>query len=114
MCLGVVDPNRVAQEELPAPELEARRREGYAAELDDPDPAVITYTTLSIAMALNELMLRITGIGDGTFSRAMLLAHDRRIQLGNRSPIPGHWCADRLTWGAGVTPRYLGQAWPTE
>jgi len=39
MCWGVVDPIRVAQAQLPRDELEARRREGYALELDDPDPA---------------------------------------------------------------------------
>jgi hypothetical protein len=111
MCLGVVDPDRVAQEQLPTHELEARRREGYARELDDPDPAVITYTTLSAALALNELMLRITGAADGSFSRSMLLAHDRRIQLRNPEPVAGHWCADRKNWGAGVTTHFLGRAW---
>lgn len=114
MCWGVVDPVRVAQAQLPAHELEERRREGYAAELNHSDPAVIIYTTLSAALALNELIVRITGIGDGSFARSMLFAHDRRIQLRNHPATEGHWCGDRQKWGAGVTARYLGRAWPAE
>jgi len=111
-CSEVIDQDRARAEQLPEHERADLRRQGYAPELEDPDPAVITYTTLSAALAFNELVLRLTGIAADAPSRTMLFSHDRRIQLTTPGPIAGHWCAKTEDLGAGVTKRFLGRAWP--
>lgn len=112
-CSEVVDQDRLRAEQLPADELVELQRQGYAPEMNDPDPAVIAFTMRTAAEALSDLILRITGAADQAPSRTMTFVHDRRIQLTTPPPIPGHWCDDRSIWGLGVTRRrFLGRVWP--
>jgi molybdopterin/thiamine biosynthesis adenylyltransferase len=112
-CSEVIDQVRLRAEQLPERERAELRRQGYAPELRDPDPAVIAFTMRTATEAFSELLLRITGAAVDAPSRSMTFVHDRRIQITTPSAIPGHWCADRSIWGRGATgPRYLGRAWP--
>lgn len=112
-CSEVVDQDRLRAEQMPEHELAELQRQGYAPEMDDPDPAVIAFTMRTAAEAFSELILRIAGAADQAPSRTMTFIHDRRIHLTTDPPVPGHWCGDRAIWGRGVTSRrFLGRAWP--
>jgi hypothetical protein len=112
-CSDVVDQERARAEQLSEVELVELRRQGYAPEMNDPDPAVITFTMRAATDAFSELIVRITGIGDQAPSRTMAFVHERSIHLTSDRPIPGHWCGNREIWGRGVTRKqFLGRSWP--
>lgn len=110
-CWGVIDSERVRAEHLTPDELRAQQREGYAAGLDDPDPAVIAYTTLVAAMAVHELITRLTRIAPDAPDRVVFLGRSREISSSVRAPAPNHWCGNRGVWGTGLTRRFLDLAW---
>lgn len=111
-CVGQVNQERLAAEQLESDELKALQAEGYAPELDTRDPAVIAYTTMIAATAVSELLLRLTGAGVPGVSRVMIRAHDRQILNTHVAGDPDHWCAQQATWGTGVTrTKPFGRAW---
>jgi hypothetical protein len=110
-CWGVIDSDRVRAEHLTPDELRAQQREGYAPGLDDPDPAVIAYTTLAAAMAVHELITRLTRIAPMAPDRVIFLGRSRQTSSAVRAPSPGHWCGNPGVWGTGMTRRFLDQAW---
>lgn len=113
VCWNVVDQARLHIEQLGEPERAALRAEGYVPELGEPDPAVVTYTTLVAGLAVNELILRITGAAPAGGQQIMLRAHEREIRTASRANNPAHWCSRPETLGAGVGDPYLGRAvWP--
>jgi molybdopterin/thiamine biosynthesis adenylyltransferase len=109
-CLKVIDPIRLTAEQLPAQERQARIAEGYAPELDDRDPAVITYTTMVATWAINELIERIVGFGDRAPFELHVRAHERKISTSSTPPDSQHFCAQPARWGAGDEPRFLGRS----
>jgi proteasome lid subunit RPN8/RPN11 len=109
-CWGTIDQARMRAEQLPPEEAAALEREGYAPALDEPDPAVIPFTTLVASIAVGELLLRLTGAAIDGAHRTMVLVHDRRISTASMDPDRGHWCGQPQTWGLGVSDkRYLGR-----
>jgi len=64
VCRHLISPQRMLEEGMRRsdPELYARyRRAGYVEGEDDPSPAVVTFTTETAAVAVNELFHRLTG-----------------------------------------------------
>lgn len=115
ICRGRVDLARAAAELLPAAEREARVREGYAPELAGVEPAVVAYTTLTAALAVNELLDRMVGHGARPApSEVLARVHDRELSTNTRQPRSGHYCdpAQGLL-GAGDREPFLEQAWAT-
>jgi molybdopterin/thiamine biosynthesis adenylyltransferase len=101
-CRGRIDPNRLREEQLPDAEREQLADEGYAQGLADPDPAVLTYTTMIASYAVDELLQRLFGLGEEPRSSEILIRPlQRKVRRLGGGPIEGHFCAD---------PRILGRA----
>ncbi len=112
VCHGDVNPDRVRDETMSVDELAVRQDQGYAPELDAPDPAVITYTTMTAALALNELLGRLFGFTDET-NHLILLAHDRRVSRQRRERVGQHRCGDLRQLASGLEPPFLDWPWGT-
>lgn len=113
ICRGRVD-LALARDETMRPEERTRlAEEGYARGLDDPDPAVIAYTTAVAAAAVNEFLDLVIGFGESDVQRELLLRIlDRSTSRVAGSPAPGHFCEDHLRWGRGDVEPALDMIWP--
>jgi molybdopterin/thiamine biosynthesis adenylyltransferase/proteasome lid subunit RPN8/RPN11 len=112
-CRGRIDPNRLREEQLPDAEREALIDEGYAQGLANPDPAVLTYTTMIASYAIDELLQRFFGFGEEPRSSEILIRPLRReIRRLGGSPRDGHFCADPKLVGRADREPPLGMPWP--
>jgi hypothetical protein len=111
VCRGLIDQSRVQAEQLSAEELARRQAEDYAPNLDTPDPAVITYTTLAACLALDEFLRRLTGIAWSDRSRALYQSAQGSVSGQASQASQGHWCANPATFGRGVESRLLDLTW---
>lgn len=112
VCHGDVNPDRLRDEMLPPQELIARKAAGNAPELDEADPAVIPYTTMAAAAALNELLGRLFGFtAEG--NHLLLLPHERRMSPQHRDRVGTHRCGDTSKSAAGLAAPFLDWSWGT-
>jgi molybdopterin/thiamine biosynthesis adenylyltransferase/proteasome lid subunit RPN8/RPN11 len=113
LCRGRIDLRRAAAEQMPAEQRRRLAEEGYAPELEGVEPAVVAYTTLVAAMAVNELLERLVGYGvEPAPGEVLARVHDRELSTNTRSPNPGHYCADgALQRGAGDREPMLELTW---
>jgi len=116
ICRHRIDMARANAELLSAQELADRQAEGYAPELTGIEPAVISYTTLTAALAVNELLERLVGFGhDPAPTEVIARLHDRELSTNTRLPNVGHFChpeAGQL--GDGDQQPFLGWTWPQD
>lgn len=113
LCRGVVDPARAREEDLrrSSPEdYERQKREAYVRGAGNPAPAVITFTTATACMAIDELLQALVGFrgGDGwTWNRVRRfdLMKDRvpGALSGDHCPI----CESQEYWGRGDLHPFL-------
>jgi molybdopterin/thiamine biosynthesis adenylyltransferase len=118
-CRGRISADRVRAEvvdELNPVEAERLRREGYAPELTDSDPAVITFTTSIAAAAINQFLHRLTGfMGSDANATEIIHRFDANHIGKNRTPSkPDCFCADRSKWGRGDQKVFLDTTWRPE
>jgi len=115
MCRGRVDPQRAAAELLDEQELRDRQREGYAPELAGVEPAVVSYTSITGALAVSELLERLTGYGRTPAPNEVIARlHERELSTNSRSPKTGHFCQpDSPALGSGDRPNLLDWTWRT-
>jgi ThiF family len=113
ICRGVVDPIAMRNDMLTPGERAAREAEGYAPELGDPDPAVVSYTSLIAALAVSEFLSRLFGIGDENSAPGELLfrIHDHKLSSVAGTARPGHYCGSSAEWARGDEVPLLGQTW---
>lgn len=112
VCRGRVDANRMREESLDPQERARLVAEGYAQGLDEPDPAVITYTTLVASLAVNELLSRLFGFGEDPAPTELLVrAHERTINRLSGHSRPDHYCVDPAALGSGDVDPPLGMLW---
>jgi molybdopterin/thiamine biosynthesis adenylyltransferase len=110
-CRGRIDPNRLREEQLPEEEREALAREGYAQGLAEPDPAVVTYTTMIGSFAVDEMLQRLFGFGQDSSSEILVRPARREVRrLGGQS-VPGHFCVDSGVTGRADREPPLGLGW---
>jgi len=115
-CRGRISPKRVAEQSrafFTPEESEALRREGYADELDVPNPAVIPFTSAIASSAVAELLHRLTGfMGNDRRTTEVIYRFDQ-TEIGRNSvaSAPECQCANRKIWGAGDGRNYLGMLW---
>ncbi|MEN5081000.1 hypothetical protein ABE438_00810 [Bosea sp. TWI1241] len=111
LCRGLVDPVRAREEALrrtDPEEFERRKAEAYVSGGGDPAPVVVTFTTETACMAVNELLQALTAFrGDGGMKperRRRFDAIEERTTT--CSPRPEcEQCATPIIWGrADVTP----------
>ncbi len=111
VCRGRIDPEFV-RAEMMRPEERARLAdEGYAPGLGEPDPSVVTYTTMTASIAVGELLERLIGYGSDPPSELLVRVHDRKISQLSAEGRPGHYCVDARSWGRGDADPFLGQVW---
>jgi hypothetical protein len=103
-------------EELAPGEAAQRRREGYIHELPGAEPAVIAFTTATAALAVGELLHRLTGYkGEDYDTGELLIRFDEgTIRKPGANPLPGCFCTDQSLIGRGDQRRFLDQAWRPE
>jgi molybdopterin/thiamine biosynthesis adenylyltransferase len=104
----------LASSEMLTPEERVRRvDEGYAPALAGIEPAVVTFTSMVGAMAVSELLERLTHYGDTPVpSEILLRLHDREISTNIQPPKARHYCdpaSGKL--GLGDVQPFLEQAW---
>lgn len=113
VCRGRVDLARAALEGLNPEERESRVGEGYAPALPDVEPAVVTFTTLTAAVAVSELIERLTRYGpEPAPSEVLLRIHEREVSTNHQPPREGHYCdpgSGKLGFGDAVP--FLEQTW---
>lgn len=112
LCMNDIDQDRALAEALPRDEYERRRSEGYAPDLDTPDPAVVTYTTAIAAAAVSELLQRVFHLGvEDPPNRHLHRFISRAVSSTRREPTPTHWCQNQSTRGASTPAAFLGRRW---
>lgn len=112
-CHGVIDPAKAREEDLSRrfpKEYERQKREAYVRGLGDPAPAVVTFTTATACLAVDEF---IQGITDFRKTGSWSWQRTRRFDvLADRRPGPETnldcpICVDRTYWGRGDVEPFL-------
>ena len=116
VCRNRIDTARAASEMLTPSRRSRLVDEGYAPALGGAEPAVITYTTMVAAAAINELLERLIGYGHAERpSEILLRLHDREVSVNVAEPRPRHYChPGQGKWGIGDTEPFLNQIWVSE
>ena len=114
VCRDRIDLRRAA-DEMRTPE--ERRRladEGYATALEGVEPAVVTFTTTVAAMAINELLERLSGFGPAERpSEVLIRFHEREVSTNRALPRQAHYCHPQANKTAlGSSQPFLEIAWP--
>ncbi len=112
---------RIPQDKLDAqqlkrtcPEEYAKRvQEGYAPELEEPDPAVVMFTTGVASRAVTEFMHLLTGfMGDErTATEILERFHETEVRVNSRRGREGCYCCTSSKWGKGDERRFLDLSW---
>lgn len=112
-CRGRISPEGILYESMSAEERTARAAEGYAPELESPNPAVITFTSMVASLAVNELLHRLTGfMGEGRESTEVMCFFDKLEFRRNRlKPSEDCLCSVESNWGRGDSRLFLGVTW---
>lgn len=111
-CRGRINAAALHSEVLNPFEREQRVDEGYAAGLEERDPAVVAFTTGVASHAVSELLHRFFGLDDKRPPGELIIQfHRREIRRNTRPAEPGHWCIDLANLGAGDTVPFLGAMW---
>lgn len=113
VCRNRVDLARAAAERLDPAERRLRQDEGYAPELGNIEPAVVTFTSIVASQAVSELLERLTGYGPEPVPTEVLFrAHDREMSTNLHAPHHGHYCDPSAgVLGRGDTDPFLGRLW---
>ena len=113
VCRNRIDLQRAAAEMLEPEELRRRVDEGYAPALAGIEPAVVAFTTMVAAAAVNELLERLIHYGpEAPPTEVLLRVHEREISTNREEPREGHYChrgTGKL--GLGITEPFLEQTW---
>ncbi len=113
LCRGRIDVARAGAELLTPQERRRLEGEGYAPALGRTEPAVVTFTTMTAATAVSELLERLIGYGpDPRPNEVLLRCHEREISTNFAAPRRGHYCSEAAgKVGAGMTTPFLELAW---
>jgi molybdopterin/thiamine biosynthesis adenylyltransferase len=112
LCRGEIDPQRAAEERYSDGERTRLAEEGYAEGLDEPDPAVIAYTTMTASYAVADLLQRLFGFVEARLSSKLLLQiSDRAIGRPSGTIRDGCYCATSQKWGLADREPPLGITW---
>jgi hypothetical protein len=114
-CTGRVTAEGVAAQceaEMNPQLAEQRRAEGYAPELNDPDPSVIFLTSTVATGAVTELFARFTGFaGEERPGELLYRFSETKLSRVARQPKPDCFCGDRKFWARGDASPMLDLTW---
>lgn len=118
-CRGRITSERIGVESVRATNpAEAQRliEQGYAPELEEPAPAVITFTSAVASSAVSELLHRLTGfMGPDRNSTELLHLFDATTIRRNSKPSkPECFCSQHEYWMRGDTRPLLDTSWRAE
>lgn len=115
-CRKRLSAERIRFESMAPEEAANLRKDGYAPELPEPDPAVIAFTTAIAAAAIGELFQRLTGFrGEGMNSTEVIQRFDaNHIGKNQTAAEPGCFCSDLAKWARGDSRLFLDTTWPPE
>lgn len=112
LCRGRLHPDGIRAETLGQDERQRLAAEGYVQGLGEPDPSVVTYTSLVASLATSELLNRLFGLGHPPYPQELLWRADRMELRRNRvKPQAGHYCESPRSWGLADSEPFLGQLW---
>lgn len=112
VCTGDVDSEIARVEGMRDDERKSMQRQGYAPELDHPDPSVITFTTMAAALAVNELLSRLFGYCDEDPANRLVSRIGSREISKTRHDVRGtHRCGKSRHLAAGLEDPFLGYGW---
>lgn len=115
-CRGRITSKGIAADALRAAQptsADALAAEGYAPELGDPAPAVISFTTSVASMAVNELLHRLTGfMGENRETSEVIQFFDQG-DIGHNATPPTAICkcSSPRVVGSGDQASFLGLVW---
>lgn len=114
LCRQRISPTRLRAESLPPEERRRLAAEGYAPELDTPEPAVIAFTTAVASYAVGEFLHMLTGfMGERATSEIILRFDPPQVHGNAEPPEPDCECGEGM-WGRGDESPFLGLSWAPE
>ena len=112
-CRQRISPERARLEGLNPEELARLRGLGYAEGLEDPAPAVISFTSLTASLAVSEFLNRLIGFtGSSSASEILHSSIDRRTSTNRGEARSECTCQNSAIWGLGDTRLFLDMTWP--
>lgn len=113
LCRGIIDPVTARDEQLrrsQPEEYERRKREAYIRGGGNPAPAVVTFTTATACLAIDEMLQGLAGFRDSEGwewqrVRRFDLMQDRRPGAAHHPDCP--ICTDQSYWGRGDIDPFL-------
>jgi hypothetical protein len=115
VCRDRIDLEAARAELLPPAERDHLVASGYLPNQPAPAPSVVTFTTMVATFAVNEFLGSLFRYAPSDWSGEMLIRPGlREINRLERAPVPGHYCIDETSWGAGDGNPFLGRLWGGE
>jgi molybdopterin/thiamine biosynthesis adenylyltransferase len=111
LCRARIDPTMAYAEQLSPDERRRLAEQGYAPDLEEPQPSVVTFTTVMAGLATTELMNRLFGLADAAPTEILMRLHERKISLNRRAARPACFCQSAPVWGLGLQEPYLDLTW---
>lgn len=97
-------------------EAQSLAKEGYIVGVDDPDPAVIPFTTMVAAGAISEFLHRLTGFlgAERATTEVVFLIDDTKLGTNAKASRQGCFCDDPYYRGRGDASPLLDLIWRDE
>jgi molybdopterin/thiamine biosynthesis adenylyltransferase/proteasome lid subunit RPN8/RPN11 len=112
LCRRQVNRDAARAEVLPPEERARLEVEGYVAGLEEPNPAVVSFTTLVAALGVSQMLERLIGFGaDQPPTELIVRLQDHKLSGTSPTGNQGHYCADPSVLGRGDVDPLLGQVW---
>ena len=113
-CRQRITAERIRLESLSERERESLVAEGYAPELEIPNPAVVPFTSAIASLAVTELLQRLTGFmgSERTSSEILCFFDQARLRTNQSQPMNGCLCTKQSLWGHGDSTPFLDLSWP--
>lgn len=112
-CRQRITAERIRLESLSEGERESLVEEGYAPELEMPNPAVVPFTSAIASLAVTELLHRLTGFmgSERTSSEVLCFFDQARLRTNQTQPQNGCLCTRQSLWGRGDSTPFLDLSW---